>query len=312
MPRRRSVAFGNDQVTNTNKVDKKMKQNGNAENNDPNATSSILKNPEDGQVKRRDLAQEAQDKSDQLNNALEKSHARRVEEISNTMEKWLVTAPQTRSKLGTKFYPSGSNLLESQAEDYKKFHPNVPNLDAILEHDSENGNSEEDAPWFTRPFGSPSSIESHESFMEREMDEVDQDAGCLGMEKFEDDTHAGLREEILGKWTRRFVQKRTKPKVINSLHRERLNLFARIWNDNNIHLLDREMIWVNLAARIRLHWNAIQMWQEVLVFYANEVDPIGNRNMASEIKDFFLSCTQMLSFLYLQASHSLKICTFSK
>ena len=148
--------------------------------------------------------------------------------------------------------------------------------------------------WFTQPSDSPNSIESHESFWDEQIDELQDNPDCIALQDFADDTHNQLRQEIMGKWTRRFVQKRTKPKVLNALHRERLNLLLRFLEDNDDVWSQRENVYVNLSARVRLHWDSAYQWFTVLNYYRDNNDKIAE-NVQLVLKQFTIAISKMLS-----------------
>eukprot|EP01084_Bolivina_argentea_P184009 317449_1 len=121
-----------------------------------------------------------------------------------------------------------------------------------------------DELWFTSHCDSPSSKESHETFWNELIEELDNNTDFKALCKFEDFTHDKLRSEIDGKWTRRFVQKRTKPKILNSLHRERIDLLIKYISEDHTLWKKRENVYVNLALRCRLIYDSSNQWLRVL------------------------------------------------
>ena len=71
-------------------------------------------------------------------------------------------------------------------------------------------------------------------------------------------------------------------------------MFAKIWNENNLLAMEKEMVWVSLCGRIRVHWDNLYKWSQLLLQYRYEHYPIGE-TMNGPLNDFFLMVTSMLS-----------------
>ena len=121
------------------------------------------------------------------------------------------------------------------------------------------------AQWFTNQPLSPKSVESHDSFWDEIADSIEHTSPVINkLINFEDQIHAKLCSEINGKWTKRFVSKRTKPKILNSLHRERLDVLIHFLNKDSNSWKVSKSAYVNLAFRTRLNYDSVDQWRKLI------------------------------------------------
>ena len=132
--------------------------------------------------------------------------------------------------------------------------------------------------WFTTKPNTPTSKESHASFWNDMVDELGEEKSFQKLVEYENFTQEKLQEQISGNWTRRFVQKRTKPKMINSLHRERIDVLIKMVESDRVEWRYREIVYINLALRVRIHAEIAEGWSELLhkagVWEAQAKEPI--------------------------------------
>ena len=114
--------------------------------------------------------------------------------------------------------------------------------------------------WFTAPPGSPSSIESHESFWLEQIRQLEQLEQVRQLCQLQEFTMQKLKDAIRGKWTSRFIAKRVKPKILDNLNRQRLAVLVEFAERDREEWRKRESIYVNLALRLTLHSESIEQW----------------------------------------------------
>ena len=136
-----------------------------------------------------------------------------------------------------------------------------------------------DAKWYTNKVDKERTFESHASFMNDVVDQLTmENANAAKFEQmceFEDHVHARLSDiSTLNnrKWTFRFIIKRMKPKIINFLHRERLELLQLYLDEDWEQWKFKEFIYSSIALRNKLHLSAAYQWKDILMSYKKSVN----------------------------------------
>ena len=120
-------------------------------------------------------------------------------DTQHATKRWLCKAQRS-----SRFQNDIDDILQGFKHQNKK--QNQANNDILSDDKDKFDGYKSNDSWFTKPSDSPNSIESHESFWDEQIDALQDDPDCIALADFEDDTHEQLRQEINGKWTRRFVQ----------------------------------------------------------------------------------------------------------
>ena len=139
--------------------------------------------------------------------------------------------------------------------------------------------------WLTTQPDTPTSCESHASFWNDLVEDLNEECIFQKLVEYENFTQQKLEAQIQGNWTRRFVQKRTKPKMINSLHRERIDVLIKMVEDDRVVWKLREIVYINLALRVRLHEEITDGWVEFLD-KTQDFEQYARHNMIPEIQHF--------------------------
>ena len=188
----------------------------------------------------------------------------------------------------------------------------ITNPEKVKQRDNlvDDGMLKSNPQWFTAAPDSPSSIESHASFIADEDKRVRRDQDCIDMQLFEDDTIQKLKEEIVGMWTRRFVQKRTKPKVLNACFNQRISLLLKYLEEAETQWDPMQNAYINLLVRVRLHWDSSYQWyqivsnfrgahKEIIMNYIHVPIQEFEDNHISEMLSDFIICKLLLKHMTL-------------
>ena len=157
-------------------------------------------------------------------------------------------------------------------------------MESPINFGGKQGSISEDSRHFFGNFAELGSItdDKYDAQISSIYDEIKNEADFIKLIGIENDLNAKLNVNIQGKWTRRFVQKRTKPKIINQLIKARLSLLLKYKDDDIQVWKEQEMQYIKLIFHCRFYYDTLK----VILSGLNKFGPnYSNNNLLSIIHD---------------------------